>query len=230
MTPLRENAWQQLLLFAFALSVLSLLPPTCLIAQTAKVPAPLLSDPQVSQPSKSFVHPGIAHTAANLDCVKEKITTGDPTWHNAFEKLQRSPFARLTWKPNPRPHVQRGARNNPNIGASDFINDGLAAYTHSLLWVLTENEIHAAKATEILNAWSAELKTVTNHDAKLLIGMAGHLYCNAAELLKHRWDGWPKKDQQQFEKMLTEVFYPVIKDFYPSANGNWDVFGRPSNV
>ncbi len=217
MTSLQENVWQQPLLIAFALMMLSLLPSTCLIAQPST-----LAEPQVSGASTAFVHPGIAHTAANLDFVKEKIASGDQPWHNAFTKLQRSRHGRLTWKPDPRPHVQRGVRNNPNIGASDFINDGMAAYTHSLLWVLTENEDHANKAAEILNAWSAELETITNHDAKLLVGMAGQLYCNAAELLKHHWDGWPEKDQQQFEKILTDVFYPVIKDFYPSANGNWD--------
>ena len=210
MTSLQENVWQQPLLIAFALMMLSLLPSTCLIAQPST-----LAEPQVSGASTAFVHPGIAHTAANLDFVKEKIASGDQPWHNAFTKLQRSRHGRLTWKPDPRPHVQRGVRNNPNIGASDFINDGMAAYTHSLLWVLTENEDHANKAAEILNAWSAELETITNHDAKLLVGMAGQLYCNAAELLKHHWDGWPEKDQQQFEKILTDVFYPVIKDFYP---------------
>ena len=215
MTSFQENVWHPLLI-VLAVMMLSLLPMN-LIAQPGT-----LSAPQASQASKVFVHPGIAHTAASIAIVKDKIATDDQLWQNAFAKLQRSRHGQLTWNPDPRPHVQRGARNRPNIGSSDFINDGLAAYTHSLLWELTEKEAHATKAAEILDAWSAELETITNHDAKLLVGMAGHLYCNAAEILKHRWDGWPQRNQQQFEKMLTEVFYPVIKDFYPSANGNWD--------
>jgi hypothetical protein len=73
-----------------------------------------------------------------------------------------------------------------------------------------------------MDAWSQTLKTVTNHDARLLIGMTGHQYCNAAELLRHTWDGWPAENQEQFRSMLRDVWYPVIKDFYPSANGNWD--------
>ena len=32
----------------------------------------------------------------------------------------------------------------------------------------------------------------------------------------------PKEGQAQFGEMLRSVFYPVIADFYPSANGNWD--------
>ena len=178
--------------------------------------------PAVVTKSKSFVHPGIAHTAADFEFVTSKIATGEKPWHKAFEKLQRSRYGKLSWKADPREHVERGLRNNPNIGASDFIRDGLAAYTHSLLWVFTENEDHAKKAAEILNAWSSELKSISNHDAQLLVGMAGQSYCNAAEILKHRWDGWSDKDQKQFRNMLTKVFYPVIEDFYPSANGNWD--------
>lgn len=52
--------------------------------------------------------------------------------------------------------------------------------------------------------------------------MEGYDFCNAAELLKHTWDGWPPTEQTRFEKMLRNIFYPIIKDFYPSANGNWD--------
>lgn len=33
---------------------------------------------------------------------------------------------------------------------------------------------------------------------------------------------WPEQEQAKFEKMLHDVFYDTIKDFYPSANGNWD--------
>ena len=97
-----------------------------------------------------------------------------------------------------------------------------ASYHHALQWALTGKIAHAKKAAEILNAWSSTLKSISNHDARLLVGMEGYEYCNAAELLKHTWDGWPEADQTRFEKMLREVFYPVIKDFYPSANGNWD--------
>ena len=48
---------------------------------------------------------------------------------------------------------------------------GKAAYTHALLWVFTDKEAHAQKPAEILNAWSATLECVTNHEAKLLVGM-----------------------------------------------------------
>ena len=37
--------------------------------------------------------------------------------------------------------------------------DALAAYTHALLWFITEDKRYAAKAAEIMNAWAAMLTT-----------------------------------------------------------------------
>ncbi|MFG0255437.1 MAG: alginate lyase family protein [Rhodopirellula sp. JB053] len=124
--------------------------------------------------------------------------------------------------PQPRANVVRGPSNNPNIGSSDFSTDSTAAYSHALQWCLTGETAHAKKSIEIINAWSGTLETVSGHDARLLVGMAGMGFCNAAELLKYSHAAWREQDQEQFEHMLREVFYPVIKDFYPSANGNWD--------
>lgn len=176
----------------------------------------------VSSAGGSFVHPGISHVQAELDFVKSVVKANKQPWREAWGKLRSSSYASLSWKPRPVAHVERGAYNRPDIGGTHFLRDGTAAYTHALLWVLTNKEAHAAKAAEILDAWSTTLESVRNHDARLLVGMGGIHYCNAAELLKHTWKGWPKNDQDAFGAMLRGVLYPVIKDFYPTANGNWD--------
>ena len=172
--------------------------------------------------SVRFIHPGISHNQAELAFVKSKLKTQEQPWQESWEKMRSSKEAKLSWKPRPKAHVERGAYNRPDIGASSFMNDAKAAYTHALLWVFTDTEAHALKTAEILNAWSATLVSVSNHDAKLLVGMGGHQFCNAAELLKHTWRGWPQEDQQAFRRMLHKVLYPVIQDFFPRANGNWD--------
>ena len=169
-----------------------------------------------------FVHPGIAHTRESIDFVQARIAAGEEPWASAWKGVRASRSADPDWRPQPHAHVERGPYNNPNIGSSEFTRDADAAYVHGLQWVLTGKVAHAKKAAEILNAWSGTLKSISNHDARLLVGMDGYDYCNAAELLKHTWDGWPKPDQERFEKMLRDIFYPIIKDFYPSANGNWD--------
>ncbi len=172
--------------------------------------------------SERFVHPGLLHAESELKFVRQKIETGEQPWTAAWEQLQAEEVASLNYTPNPFAKVVRGVRNNPDIGSSEMSRDAAAAYAHALQWSLTQKEAHAAKAIEILNAWAATLQSVSGHDARLLVGMDGVAFCNAAELLRHTSTLWPGADQRRFERMLREVFYPVIEDFYPTANGNWD--------
>lgn len=187
---------------------------------------------------KPFIHPGLLHSRAEIDFIKQKIAGGEQPWSSAWEELQATRFrsgsrtrsrpsrspgpSSLDYRPRPVADVVRGVRNNPNIGSSNLSNDSMAAYAHALQWCLTGKQAHATKAIEILNAWSATLASVSGHDARLLIGMAGMGFCNTAELIRHTDAGWQVEDQKRFERMLREVFYPGIQDFYPSANGNWD--------
>lgn len=176
----------------------------------------------VSTAYAEFVHPGVAHSQESIAFVRSKIEAGQQPWAKAWKELSESRSAQLDWRPRPYAHVERGPSNNPDIGSSEFSADAAAAYIHALCWTLTRKSAHAEKAAEILDAWSGTLKSIGNHDARLLVGMSGYKFTVAAELLKHTWDGWPIERQRQFESLLREVWYPIIKDFYPSANGNWD--------
>lgn len=169
-----------------------------------------------------FAHPGIAHSDESIEFVKAKIAAKEQPWLTAWKELTESRYSSPDWKPQPFEHVERGPYNNPNIGSSEFSNDARAAYNHAICWSLSGDRTHAEKAAEIVDAWSGTLKSVSNHDARLLIDMSGYHFCIAAELLKHTWNKWPEDKQKQFESMLKDVWYPVIKDFYPTANGNWD--------
>lgn len=189
---------------------------------SALIPQLLVAEPSESNQTKPFVHPGLLHSRDELTFIKEKIATGEKPWKSAWEKLQAAKEASLNYTPTPCAKVVRGVRNKPNIGSSDMSNDSVAAYTHALQWSLTGKQAHADKAIEILNAWSTTLQSVSGHDAKLLVGMDGVKFCNAAELIRHSDTGWLPEDQKRFEQMLRQIFYPVIKDFYPTANGNWD--------
>ncbi len=142
-----------------------------------------------------FVHPGVAHDSERLAFVRARVEAGQQPWTEAWEKLRASREASLSWPPRPRAHVERGAYNNPNIGSSDFSNDGTAAYIHALCWILTDNVAHARKSAEIVDAWSGTLQSISNHDARLLVGMSGYPFTIAAELLKHTWDGraWTRR-------------------------------------
>ena len=170
----------------------------------------------------AFAHPGLLHTRSEIAFVKGQLAAGEEPWKSAWAQLQAAEIASLSYSPKPRAKVVRGARNRPDLGSSRMSADSSAAYTHSLQWSLTGERAHAEKAVEILNAWSGTLESVSGHDARLLIGIDGVKFCNAAELLRYSDANWLPEDQKRFEEMLRGVFYPAIKDFYPTANGNWD--------
>lgn len=177
---------------------------------------------EVPNASAPFVHPGLLHSGEEIAFFRVKVERGEQPWKDAFDRLQSSHLASLNHQPKPSTKVVRGPYNNPDIGSSELSADCSAAYLHALQWCLTGDPAYAEKAIEILNAWSSTLEMVGGHDTKLLIGMMGVKFCNAAELIRHTEAGWQADEQVRFEKMLRDVFYPEIKDFYPSANGNWD--------
>ncbi|GAA0877350.1 hypothetical protein GCM10009119_03180 [Algoriphagus jejuensis] len=170
--------------------------------------------------SAPFVHPGINQTQADLEWMKQKVQSGEQPWKAAFENLSES--ASLDFKPQPFTHVIRGPYGRPSIGGKELSASASAAYEHALMWYITGNKLHAQKSIEILNAWSAVLWDFDDNDAKVLAGWTGHQFCNAAEILKHTDSGWQAEDISQFRKMLLTAYYPMLVDFFPEANGNWD--------
>lgn len=172
--------------------------------------------------AQQFVHPGMLHTSVDLEFMKEKALSGTEPWGSAWQELKASPLASLDYRPTPHSFVSNGPYNVPDIGGSDFVRDGDAAYTMALQWYVERKEAYAEKAIEIFNAWSYKLDSIVNHNRQLKVGTGGIKYLNAAEIIKHTYNGWSEKDQRAFEKMVMGIWYPVIEDWVPRYNGNWD--------
>lgn len=103
----------------------------------------------------------------------------------------------------------------------ELATDGNAAYQNAVMWAVAGDAAHARKAVEILNAWSSTLREITGRDKELGTSLCGFKFANAAEIMRHTYPGWAPADIQRCEQMLRNVFYPVIQDFAPFANGNW---------
>ena len=107
----------------------------------------------------------------------------------------------------------------------------MAVHHNALMWYFTGDKEHAAKAIEILNAWTESLETVNqSNDIKLRIALMGVEMINGAEILKNIYnqdptvteeEKWQQKDIEAFETFLKEKIIPNAT-FYPQANGNWD--------
>ena len=170
--------------------------------------------------SKPFVHPGLAQSQEDLDFMREKVLKGEEPWKTAFANLEEK--TSLDFVPKAVSFIYEGVGRSNSVGGRDFARSSIAAYNHALMWYITKNKEHAEKAVEIMNAWSAKLRSFDGNDAKLNVGLNGHFILNAAEIIKYTYPEWKEKDIEQFKRMVLTVLYPTIKDFFPEANGNWD--------
>ena len=170
--------------------------------------------------AQKFKHPGIHQTQEDLEYMKKQVLKGEQPWKDAFDRLKASTDLEFIVKPHA--HVLRGSYGKPNIGGDDLSKGSSLAYNCALMWYLTDDKAYANKAIEIINAWSPVLWDFDYNDAKLLAGWTGHQLCNAAEILRYTKSGWQQEDINTFTSMLMKVYYPLMRFYYPQANGNWD--------
>jgi hypothetical protein len=190
----------------------------CALAPAALALAQAVANAPAPRP---FAHPGLLHTRADLDRMRQRVATGQEPWKSGFETLRADRCSQADWKLNgPLETVTRGPLNA--AGNGQMVLDGNAAYQNALMWCVTGNDAHAKKAVEILNAWAVTLKTMDGRDVQLSAGLNGFKFANAAELMRHTYPAWQRADVARCERMLTEAVLPPILNFALHANGNWD--------
>ncbi len=167
----------------------------------------------------AFVHPGLLHDREDLGRMKSAVAAKQEPTFAGFEKFRSSPASQAAYQMKG-PFAEVG--RNPNVHFGDYDADANAAYQCAIMWCITDERAYADKSKEIVNAWSAKLKAVSGRDAVLMAGLGPFKMVNAAEILRYTDSGWGEADILQSERHFREVIYPVLKDFAPFANGNWD--------
>ncbi|MFE7751118.1 alginate lyase family protein [Streptomyces sp. NPDC057428] len=169
----------------------------------------------------AFTHPGVTVSQTQLDFTRGKVNSGAQPWKGAYDQMMASKYADLNRTPKPRATVECGSYSNPNHGCTDEREDAIAAYTDALAWYITRDERYAKKSIQLMDAWSAVIKSHTNSNAPLQTGWAGSSWPKAAEIIKHTYTGtWANSGR--FSTMLRDVYLPtVIKG--SNSNGNWEL-------
>jgi hypothetical protein len=170
----------------------------------------------------AFVHPGLLHTASDLKRMKEMVAKHAEPWKSGFEVFKNSPYSSVQWTPHPAKHVERSLLIGAGKNIGDLEKDVCAAYQNALMWAITGEEVHAKKAVEIINAWSATIQIFDGTDVELGAGLCGFKLANAAEIMR-TYPGWSPVDIKQCQEMFRKVFYPPIQYFALWAHGNWDL-------
>jgi hypothetical protein len=169
--------------------------------------------------AQSFVHPGILHSREDLERMKRAVANKEEPIYAGYQIFIQNPASHFDYKmQGPLAMVGR----NPTIGQTTYDNDANAAHQNAVMWAITGDKRYADKAIEIVNAWSSTLKSITGRDAVLMAGLGPFKMVNAAEILRYTNSGWREEDIRKTERHFKEVIYPVLKDFAPFANGNWD--------
>ncbi|MFE2537426.1 alginate lyase family protein [Streptomyces sp. NPDC059371] len=169
----------------------------------------------------TFVHPGVTVSKGQLDFARTEVLAGAQPWKGAYDQMTASKYASLTRTPTPRATVECGSYSNPNYGCTDEREDAIAAYTDALAWYITRDDRYAKKAIELMDAWSAVIKSHTNSNAPLQTGWAGSSWPKAAEIIKYTYTGsWANSGR--FASMLRDVYLPEIING-SNSNGNWEL-------
>jgi hypothetical protein len=169
----------------------------------------------------TFVHPGVLVSRPQLDFMRGKVQAGAQPWKLAYDRMMASKYADLNRTPKPRAVVECGPYSNPNYGCTDEREDAIAAYTLSLAWYVTRDNRYAAKAVQIMDAWSATIRDHTNSNAPLQTAWSASTWPRAAEIIKHVYGNWPNSGR--FGAMLRDVYLPEIQNGRAGTNGNWEL-------
>ena len=175
-----------------------------------------------SVPGRTLSHPGILHRSEDLDRMRTAVAAKESPMYDGFVAMAASPRSSYSYTVQNTGQIQSWGRGPSNF-TNQAVGDAAAAYQNALMWVLTGERRHADKSRDILNIWSASLRSITGADGQLGSGLQGFKLANAAELLRHSgYDGWPEEDFQACVRSLRTVWYESLSGYALFANGNWD--------
>ncbi|WP_201300973.1 alginate lyase family protein [Sunxiuqinia indica] len=187
-----------------------------------------------TDPNKTFIHPGLLHSAEDFDRMKAKVQAGAEPWFSGWEKLTANNHSASSYTPQPVKKLVRGGGSreepDPDNYAKAF-NDAAAAYQTAIRWKISGDDSYAETAIKILNGWASTCDKLSgNSNIQLAAGLYGYQFANAAEIMRD-YEGWETADFAAFKQWLLDLFYPVSSDFLVRHNNtcishywaNWDL-------
>jgi hypothetical protein len=192
------------------------------------------SQPPVHKPGTNnantvFTHPGLLNSAAELAFLRRRVHSGAQPWTRGYAGI---PDFR-SHRPQPVAEYRDGAghkQDRHDINMQRLIGDARAAYGSALHGIITQSPVHARKAAEILNAWSATLRRIdSSNDGSLSTSYGWPCLIYAAEILRHvsatqkqqePQQHWSQGEQERFRETLVGLVWPATQRAADKDNGN----------
>ncbi len=173
-----------------------------------------------------FHHPGLLHSEADFESIRERVAAGDPDMVAALDALRNSRGIVAPGNMAVTGTIIRG------ISGQNYMNAyrGAAyAYQCALMWKITGDTSYAERAAETLNAWRTWNTALGgNTNISLIPGFTGYQFINAAELMRdYRSDAWGEEEFELFKQYMIDVWFPTAQDFLErrhdtvTREGNW---------
>ncbi|MEN8128486.1 MAG: discoidin domain-containing protein [Planctomycetota bacterium] len=165
--------------------------------------------------AKALVHPSVISTQSQLDTMRTHILTEPNSVAAAgWGALLATPYSSLDYVYLPQAVVEVVAGG---VGPSELAwrNDGHAARSHALQWVVTGNTAHRDKALAILNDWAdtfIELTPSGVTQLQLESAWALPVWLSAADIMRYYDDGnggsgWTQAEIDKFDDNYASVLY-----------------------
>ncbi|MET8475535.1 alginate lyase family protein [Streptomyces sp. NPDC006422] len=185
--------------------------------------AAVAAKPEHRAADGAFAHPGVLVGKDQLAAAREHVRRKQEPWFSAYREMSRSKYADLDYEAKPYATVRCPFDAEAGQGCVEEREDAIAAYTQALLWNITRDRAHAAKAVEIMNAWSDKVTGHTADNAGLQAAWAGASWAKAGELMQYTYEDWPDGQELKFQRMLREAYLPEVRGGSADFNGNWDL-------
>lgn len=174
----------------------------------------------------TFRHPGMMHSEADFERVKERLAAGESAATQSLANLRAAGPVYGdhggNWAVNV--DISRGI-----TGAQNYMNayrNCARAYQCALLWKITGERSYGDIAVDVLNAYATWNKSLSgNTNISLIPAFNGYQFLNAAEIMRD-YDGWKKEDIEKFKQYMIDVWFKVAQDFLERRH---DTVTRESN-
>jgi len=153
--------------------------------------------------SHAFVHPGISHSQADLDRMKNNINI-EP-YHTAYVNFTNNGASSYN-------NTGQGPFSYETYGHGQFEirNDAQVCHQNAIMWYVTGNTNYMTNAIHLMMAWA---NTLTNFDQTdyLTAATCAQDFCDAGEIIRATGNGtWSATDISTFQNWMLTYLYPTM--------------------
>lgn len=188
-----------------------------LVLRHAKYIASILSISLAHPANADFIHPGLIHSEANIQYMKDHLDRDSLYWIDfktrADEVVDHFTDNSVLAAALPVPNILCYRNINSveslaevsSISCKEITEFGKRAYTAALYWRLTGSSHHLNAAINIIRYWATNFLSISPVDSLSLatnkVGWAIPQFLNALELLRGTY---PKEDEQELIDIFTD--------------------------